>query len=54
MGRNSIKLYDKGPVLRTETTINDPVQFKVLRVKDGQRCWCPMRKQWPTSTASTK
>jgi hypothetical protein len=44
MGRNSIKVYDKGLVLRVETTINDPTQFRVLRVRDGRRVWCPMRK----------
>jgi hypothetical protein len=44
MGRNQIKLYDKASVLRVETTINDPSQFRVLRVKNGRRCWCPMRK----------
>jgi len=44
MGRNSIKFYDKASVLRVETTINDPTQFRVLRVKDGHRVWCPMRK----------
>jgi hypothetical protein len=44
MGRNHVKCYDEGPVLRVETTINDPVQFRVLGVKDGHRCWCPMRK----------
>lgn len=44
MGRNHVKVYDKGPVLRVETTINDPGQFRVLRVKDGHRTWCPMRK----------
>jgi hypothetical protein len=44
MGRNSIKVYDKGPALRVETTINDPARFRVLRVKDGQRQWCQMRK----------
>ncbi len=27
-----------------ETTINDPTQFRVLRVKNGHRVWCPMRK----------
>ena len=43
-GRNSIKVYDKANVLRVETTINDPTQFRVLRVKDGRRVWCPMRK----------
>lgn len=31
-------------MLRVETTINDPTQFRVLRVKDGHRVWCPMRK----------
>ncbi len=44
MGRNHVKLYDKGPVLRVETTINRPDQFRVLRVKDGHRAWCPMKK----------
>jgi hypothetical protein len=44
MGRNSIKLYDKGPVLRVETTINDHGQFRVLRVQDGHRKWCQMKK----------
>ena len=42
--RNSIKVYDKANVLRVETTINDPTAFRVLRVKDGRRVWCPMRK----------
>jgi hypothetical protein len=28
---NSIKMYDKGPVLRVETTINDASDFRVLR-----------------------
>ncbi|MHB2023750.1 MAG: hypothetical protein ACYCO3_10535 [Mycobacteriales bacterium] len=31
-------------MLRVETTINDPTQFRVLRVKNGHRIWCPMRK----------
>lgn len=44
MARNSIKVYDKASVLRVETTINDPTQFRVLRVKNGHRVWCPMRK----------
>lgn len=44
MGRNSIKIYDKANVVRVETTINDPTQFRVLRIKDGHRVWCPMRK----------
>lgn len=44
MAANSIKCYDKANVLRVETTINDPTQFRVLRVKNGHRVWCPMRK----------
>ena len=44
VGRNHVKLYDKGSVLRVETTINDPRAFRVLRVKDGRRAWGPMRK----------
>lgn len=35
-GENSIKLYDKqGSVLRTETTINDPAPFLVMRAAEG-------------------
>ena len=36
-GANSIKMYDKagGRVLRIETTIHDPSDFKVYRVKEG-------------------
>jgi hypothetical protein len=35
---NSIKMYDKagGQVLRVETTINDPSEFKVYRSKEGE------------------
>ena len=47
--RNSIKMYDKWSVLRVETTINNPREFKVLRVyKTGpeeiSRRWVPMGK----------
>jgi len=36
-GQNSIKMYDKagGRVLRVETTINDPSDFKVFRAKEN-------------------
>lgn len=44
MKRNSIKVYDKASVLRVETTINNPREFRTLRRKDGQRRWCPMNK----------
>lgn len=41
---NSIKLYDKqGRVLRTETTINTPKDFKVYRPKEGDPAG---RKSW--------
>jgi hypothetical protein len=49
MGPNWVKVYDKASVLRVETVINNPREFKILRVvtdADGGRSrrWCPMRK----------
>jgi hypothetical protein len=48
MKRNSIKMYDKWSVLRIETTINNPREFKCLRVvknsKGISRRWLPMNK----------
>jgi hypothetical protein len=45
---NSIKMYDKWSVLRIETTINHPRDFKVLRTYDTDqgiaRRWVPMNK----------
>jgi hypothetical protein len=46
---NSIKMYDKqGSVLRVETTINDPRDFKVFRSKEGDpeesKRWLALRK----------
>ena len=46
---NWLKMYDKfGWVLRIETVINDPREFRVrrLRTRDGRRemVWCPMTK----------
>ncbi|TAL11989.1 MAG: hypothetical protein EPO02_02930 [Nitrospirae bacterium] len=46
---NSIKVYDKqGSVLRTETTINDPRDFKVYRAKEGdsngEKRWRVLRR----------
>jgi len=48
-GGNSVKAYDKGEtVLRIETTINQPGQFRVYRAKqgeeDGSKAWRPLRK----------
>lgn len=49
-GDNSIKMYDKagGRVLRVETTINDPSDFKVYRTKEGDpegtKEWLTMRQ----------
>lgn len=49
VGHNSVKAYDKqGTVLRVETTINNPRDFKVFRPKEGapegERSWQKMRK----------
>ena len=48
MKQNSVKMYDKLSVLRIETTINNPREFKILRVlrtpKGLQRRWVPMGK----------
>ena len=47
--RNWIKLYDKWSVLRVETVINNPRDFRVLRFQTTRRGhrigrWIPMRK----------
>jgi len=42
--RNSLKVYDKGRLLRIETTINNPREFRVLRVVESERRWMPMAK----------
>jgi hypothetical protein len=48
VNHNAIKMYNKGPVLRVETTINDPSDFKVYRAAEGdpggEQRWRPMRK----------
>lgn len=49
MKRNTIKMYDKWSVLRIETTINNPREFRVLRPVVGPRGrkslrWMPMAK----------
>jgi hypothetical protein len=48
MKRNALKMYGKGRNLRVETTINNPREFKVLRLKlvrqRRQRQWVPMSK----------
>jgi hypothetical protein len=48
-GGNSVKAYDKAEsVLRIETTISQPGQFRVFRAKQGDeeggKAWRPMRK----------
>jgi hypothetical protein len=48
INRNGIKVYDKqGSVLRIETTIQQPYDFKVFRPKEGdpagKRAWRPLR-----------
>ena len=43
--RNSLKMYDKNSVLRVETTINNPSEFKICQqTEDGKLRWVPMRK----------
>lgn len=49
MKNNWLKMYDKfGQVLRVETVINNPREFKVRRWRSRggrrQRVWCPMNK----------
>lgn len=47
MKSNKLKMYDKGGVvLRIETTINDPTEFRVRRRQAGSRQleWQPLRK----------
>jgi hypothetical protein len=43
--RNSIKMYAKFSVLRIETTINNPSEFKICQeTEDGSLRWKPMGK----------
>jgi hypothetical protein len=49
MGGNWVKVYDKASILRVETTINNPREFRIQRVVTDangrrERRWCPMRK----------
>jgi len=47
LNRNSVKLYDKGPVLRAECTITNPEDFRVYRARegdpDGPKAWRRLR-----------
>lgn len=48
LNTNSIKLYDKGSVLRSEVTINDPKDFRVWRAPEnrpeGKMSWRILRR----------
>ena len=49
LGGNTVKAYDKaGSVLRIETTISQPKQFRVFRTAQGdprgEKAWRPLRK----------
>jgi hypothetical protein len=49
MAGNWVKVYDKASVLRVETTINNPREFRIQRAFTDsagrrERRWCPMRK----------
>ncbi len=45
---NSLKLYDKGSVLRSEVTINNPRDFRIFRASelkpDGEKGWRILRR----------
>ena len=45
---NSLKLYDKGSVLRSEVTINNPKDFRVYRTSElkpqGEKSWRILRR----------
>jgi len=47
LNRNSLKLYDKGSVLRPECTVNNPEDFRVYRASEadpeGPKAWRTMR-----------
>jgi hypothetical protein len=42
---NSLKFYDKGSILRSEVTINEPKDFRVYRRAEGQR---ERKEKWRT------
>jgi hypothetical protein len=48
VNKNSLKLYDKGSVLRSEVTINEPSEFRVFRAserdKGGKKTWRSLRR----------
>jgi len=48
LNRNSLKLYDKGSVLRDEVTINEPADFRVWRRPEGRpdapKAWRELRR----------
>jgi hypothetical protein len=48
VNENSLKLYDKGSVLRSEVTINEPAGFKVYRAAEGKpngpKSWRQLRR----------
>jgi len=48
VGDNSLKLYDKGSVLRSEVTINEPKGFRVYRASElnptGEKRWRTLRR----------
>ena len=51
VGENSVKMYDKpGGILRVETTINNPSEFKSYRTREGH---AEDQKQWLTMRRST-
>jgi hypothetical protein len=46
---NWVKVYDKASVLRVETVINNPREFRIVRLVTNEagrreRRWCEMKK----------
>lgn len=50
VNRNSLKMYDKGSILRVEATINDPSEFKVYRGPENDQ---NAPKRWRVLRRST-
>lgn len=48
LNRNSLKAYDKGSILRSEGTMNDPADFRVWRKAEGKgnasKAWRELRR----------
>ena len=48
LNKNSLKFYDKGSVLRSEVTINEPKDFRVYRRAENQPAG---KEQWRSAAS---